>query len=117
MDPDFLIVRITCNYPGGFVDLSAAVALGTYLDLDFSLASGGDLPRIRDSAAASAGSYRFYVQGCIACILHHELVDYLVSLQHGAKIMGFFRDHRLWACLDGGHRSKRKAANKHPHPH
>jgi hypothetical protein len=46
---------------GGFLHFSAAISFGIDFQGNFSLAAGGDLSRIRDSRAPSAGFYAIHL--------------------------------------------------------
>ncbi len=55
-----------------FFEFSAAIASGVPFDFYRSLAAGRDLFRIRNSRAASAGTYFFNVKRCRSLILNFK---------------------------------------------
>ena len=80
---------------GPLVQGTAAVTGGFDLDLYFSLSTGRDLSRVRDSSAASTGFDIRDFQRLRAPVLDGELVAHFDTLDHGLEFPTGLGEKRL----------------------
>ena len=77
---------------GGFLHAASAIAFGIDLQGYFSLAAGGDLSRIRDRRAPSAGLDAIHRQRCITLVLNDKVVHDPGIFQNRGKVISRFRE-------------------------